>query len=121
MCEYRYTKRFDVQRKIYVHPLGSLKEKFYKGGILFSCLYDRKVRDVFAAGGRYDSLIRENRHHRNINEERHAVGFNLAWEKMARLPKVNSKGFLKKPDEEVQGIWSTKRVSITIFVIFKSQ
>ncbi|KAJ8068821.1 hypothetical protein OCU04_002513 [Sclerotinia nivalis] len=109
-----YTKRFEVQRKIYVHPLGSLKEKFYKGGVLFSCLYDRKVRDVFAAGGRYDSLIRENHHHKNINEERHAVGFNLAWEKMARLPKANSKSFLKKPDEEVQGIWSTKRCDVLV-------
>ncbi|KAF7864571.1 hypothetical protein EAF04_006703 [Stromatinia cepivora] len=109
-----YTKRFEVQRKIYVHPLGSLKEKFYKGGVLFSCLYDRKVRDVFAAGGRYDSLIRENRHHKNIHEERHAVGFNLAWEKMARLPKANSKSFLKKPDEEVQGIWSTKRCDVLV-------
>ncbi|KAM0315688.1 hypothetical protein ACHAO8_003740 [Botrytis cinerea] len=109
-----YTKRFEVQRKIYVNPLGSLKEKFYKGGILFSCLYDRKVRDVFAAGGRYDSLIRENRHHKNINDERHAVGFNLAWEKMARLPKANSKGFLKKPDEEVQGIWNTKRCDVLV-------
>lgn len=109
-----YTKRFEVQRKIYVHPLGSLKEKFYKGGVLFSCLYDRKIRDVFAAGGRYDSLIRENRHHKNINEERHAVGFNLAWEKMARLPKSNSKSFLKKPDEEAQGIWSTKRCDVLV-------
>ncbi|QSZ35434.1 hypothetical protein DSL72_008304 [Monilinia vaccinii-corymbosi] len=109
-----YTKRFEVQRKIYVNPLGSLKEKFYKGGVLFSCLYDRKVRDVFAAGGRYDSLIRENRHHKSINEERHAVGFNLAWEKMARLPKSNSKSFLKKPEEEVQGIWNTKRCDVLV-------
>jgi translation initiation factor 2-alpha kinase 4 len=105
-----YTKRFDVRRKIYINPLGSLKEKFCKGGIIFSCLYDRKVRDVFAAGGRYDSLIREHRH-RTGSEERHAVGFNLAWEKMARLPKASAKGFLKKPEEDPQGIWNTKRVS----------
>ncbi|KAI9646734.1 eukaryotic translation initiation factor 2-alpha kinase [Ciborinia camelliae] len=109
-----YTKRFEVQRKIYVNPLGSLKERFYKGGVLFSCLYDRKVRDVFAAGGRYDSLIRENRHHKNIGEERHAVGFNLAWEKMARLPKSSSKSFLRKPDEEVQGFWGTKRCDVLV-------
>lgn len=83
-------------------------------------MYDRKVKDVFAAGGRYDSLIRENRHHKNISEERHAVGFNLAWEKMARLPKGNSKSFLKKPDEEVQGIWGTKRVS-KLFYCFRVQ
>lgn len=107
-----YTKRFDVSSKIYVNPLGSLNEKFYKGGVLFSCLHVRKLREVFAAGGRYDSLVREHRHKTGSQvEERHAVGFNLAWEKMARLPKTIGKGFLKKPDEELQGIWNTKRVS----------
>jgi translation initiation factor 2-alpha kinase 4 len=106
-----YTKLFDVHSKIYVNPLGSLNEKFCKGGVIFSCLFDRKVKDVFAAGGRYDSLIREHRHRTGTNsEERHAVGFNLAWEKMARLPKATGKGFLKKPEDELSGIWSTKRV-----------
>jgi eukaryotic translation initiation factor 2-alpha kinase 4 len=107
-----YTKRFDVRCKIYINPLGSLKEKFCKGGVIFSCLYDKKVRDVFAAGGRYDSLVREHRPRTGgHNEERHAVGFNLAWEKMARLPKASAKGFLKKGEEEVHGVWHTKRVS----------
>lgn len=114
-----YTKRFEVRSRIYVNPLGSLKEKFCKGGVIFSCLYDRKVRDVFAAGGRYDSLIREHRHRTGSHaDERHAVGFNLAWEKLARLPKASAKGFLKKADEELQGIWTTKRVcSDFIFII----
>ena len=106
-----YTKLFDVHSKLYVNPLGSLNEKFCKGGVIFSCLFDRKVKDVFAAGGRYDSLIREHRHKTGANsEERHAVGFNLAWEKMARLPKASGKGFLKKAEDELNGIWSTKRV-----------
>jgi len=106
-----YTKRFDVHSKIYINPLGSLNEKFCKGGVIFSCLFDRKVRDVFAAGGRYDSLIREHRHKIGSHSEgRHAVGFNLAWEKMARLPKASAKGFLKKPEDEAHGVWSTKRV-----------
>jgi translation initiation factor 2-alpha kinase 4 len=87
-------------------------EKFCKGGIIFSCLYDRKVRDVFAAGGRYDSLIREHRPRTSAHAEgRHAVGFNLAWEKLARLPKASGKSFLKKPEEELHGIWNTRRVS----------
>jgi len=109
-----YTKRFDVRSKVYINPLGSLKEKFCKGGLIFSCLYDRKVRDVFAAGGRYDSLIREHRHKAGSHEERHAVGFNLAWEKLARVPKASGKSFLKKPEkeEEPQGIWSVRRVSL---------
>lgn len=108
-----YTKRFEVRSKMYLNPLGSLKEKFCKGGVIFSCLYDRKVRDVFAAGGRYDSLICEHRH-RTGSEGCHAVGFNLAWEKMARLPKAGAKGFLKKPEEELQGIWNTKRCDVLV-------
>ncbi|KAF4636697.1 hypothetical protein G7Y89_g1387 [Cudoniella acicularis] len=112
-----YTKRFQVHSKIYVSPLGSLKEKFCKGGVIFSCLYDKKVKDVFAAGGRYDSLIREHRHRTgstNNLDERHAVGFNLAWEKLARLPKVGPKGFMKKADEEIHGVWNTKRCDVLV-------
>ena len=110
-----YTKRFDVRSKIYIKPLESLKEKFCKGGIVFSCIYDRKVKDVFAAGGRYDSLIREYSHKiGNHSVERHAVGFNLAWEKLARLPKTSGKGFLKKQEEEPQGIWTTRRCDVLV-------
>ena len=50
-----YLKRFGIQRKIYLSPLSTYNEKFYRGGVLFQCLYDQKRRDVFAAGGRYDS------------------------------------------------------------------
>jgi translation initiation factor 2-alpha kinase 4 len=110
-----YLKQLDVQSKIFINPLGSLKEKFYKGGILFSCLYDTKRRDVFAAGGRYDSLIREHRPRiGGQSEDRHAVGFSLAWEKlstsMARFQSSSAKGFLKKTEEEVHGIWTGRRV-----------
>ena len=56
-----YVKRFGVSTKLYINPLNSLKESFYVGGILFSCLYVKKVKDIFAAGGRYDSLIKEQR------------------------------------------------------------
>jgi translation initiation factor 2-alpha kinase 4 len=108
-----YAKRFEVQSKIYLSPLGSLKEKFCKGGVIFSCLYDRKGRDVFAAGGRYDSLIREHRH-KTGTEERHAVGFNLAWEKMARLPKASAKSFQKRTEEDLQGIWNCKRCDVLV-------
>ncbi|GKT49171.1 eIF-2-alpha kinase GCN2 [Colletotrichum spaethianum] len=101
-----YAKRLGVASKIYVTPLNSLKESFYTGGILFSCLYDKKVKDVFAAGGRYDSLIRENRPKIGSHyEERHAVGFNLSWEKLSRTPKSSGKAFLKKSEEESHNIF----------------
>ena len=107
-----YTKRFDVRIRIFVCPLASLKEKFCKDGLVFSCIYDRKSRDYFAAGGRYDSLIREQSLSGASNAQTlHAVGFNLAWEKLAWVPIRGAKEFLRKPEEELQGYWNTKRVS----------
>ena len=96
----RYLKRFKITRRIYINPLSSLNEKFYRGGILFQCLYDNKKRDVFAAGGRYDRLIREFAPRaKGRGMDRHAVGFNLGWEKlvvaMLRFQKTAAKKFLK--------------------------
>lgn len=111
-----YTKRFGVSTKIYVNPLNSLKESFYAGGLLFSCLYVKKVKDIFAAGGRYDALIKDQRPKMGGNfDERHAVGFSLAWERLARVPKAGSKAFLKKNEEEANRSYSVKRVSISFW------
>ncbi|KAJ0323998.1 hypothetical protein Brms1b_001245 [Colletotrichum noveboracense] len=105
-----YAKRLGVTSKIYVTPLNSLKESFYTGGIMFSCVYDKKVKDVFAAGGRYDSLIREKRPRIGSHyEERHAVGFNLNWEKLSRVPKTSGKAFLKKTEEDTNNIFHNTR------------
>lgn len=108
-----YTKRFKVGTKIYIYPLSSLKENFYKGGILFSCLYDKKVKDVFAAGGRYDQLIKDQRPKIGGNfNERHAVGFSLAWERLARSPKSTAKSSVRKTAEDGVGAVIERRVSI---------
>lgn len=115
---YEYTKRFGVQNKIYIAPLSSINEAFFRGGILFSCLYDKKVKDVFAAGGRYDSLIKEHRPKIGSRfEERHAVGFSLNWEKQLAkpVPKATGKAFLKKAaEEESQGLFSIKRCDVLV-------
>lgn len=111
-----YTKRMGVNTKLYINPLNSLKESFYIGGILFSCLYDKKTKDVFAAGGRYDHLIKEQRLRTGGQiHERHAVGFSLAWERLARIPKMGGgKAFLKKNEEEAVGVFATKRCDVLV-------
>jgi eukaryotic translation initiation factor 2-alpha kinase 4 len=111
-----YLNTFKVRRKIYVSPLSSFNDKFYKGGLLFQCLYDTKRRDVFAAGGRYDRLILEHRPKiQGQFKNCHAVGFNLGWEKiftsMNRFQKNSSKAFLKRAQEEYVSTWTTRRVS----------
>lgn len=107
-----FTQRFGVHHKIYINPLSSFREDFFVGGILFQCIYDKKFKDVFAAGGRYDHLITEHRPRlASQAHQRHAVGFSLAWEKLARIPKPTGKQFLKKNDPEQQSIFNARRVS----------
>ncbi|KAL9026896.1 MAG: hypothetical protein Q9196_004508 [Gyalolechia fulgens] len=93
-----YLGRFNVKRRVYVSPLGSYNEKFYRGNILFQCVYDSKKKNVFAAGGRYDGLIKEHQlvqnpspmlaqrsgGSRGIIANCHAVGFNLSWQDLHR-------------------------------------
>jgi translation initiation factor 2-alpha kinase 4 len=114
-----YLKRLNVLHKVYLSPLSSFNDKFYRGGLLFQCLYDNKKRDVFAAGGRYDRLIRDHRPKtQGSYDECHAVGFNLAWEKvfksMLRHQKSVGKAFLKKNEEAAQGPWAERRVSSSL-------
>ncbi|KAI9837549.1 MAG: hypothetical protein M1819_007200 [Sarea resinae] len=114
-----YMTQFNIRRKIYVSPLSSFNDQFYKGGVLFQCVYDTKRRDVFAAGGRYDSLIQEHKPKlQRRSDDCHAVGFNLGWEKlytsMARYQKRGGKSFLKKAEDEPQGQWATKRCDVLV-------
>ncbi|KAL2131318.1 hypothetical protein VTI74DRAFT_5278 [Chaetomium olivicolor] len=115
---YEYTKKFNLVSKVYIAPLSSINETFFRGGILFACVYDKKVKDVFAAGGRYDGLIKEHRPKIGSRfEERHAVGFSLNWEKQLakQVPKTTGKAFLKKAvEEETHGIFSTKRCDVLV-------
>ena len=110
-----YVKRFGVSTKVYISPLNSLRESFFAGGILFSCLHERKAeRDVFAAGGRYDQLIKEQRPKIGGRlDETHAVGFGLAWERLARAPKARGKSFVKRAGgATTSSMLSVRRVSL---------
>lgn len=110
-----YLQGFEVKRKVYVNPLGSLNDKFFKGSILFQCVFDSKRRDVFAAGGRYDRLIREfSPKVLPSHTQAHAVGFNLSWDRLSSSMLEYLKSPMKtslKPPEETGTSWRTRRVS----------
>ncbi|OSS45401.1 hypothetical protein B5807_10427 [Epicoccum nigrum] len=105
----KYTKLWNVKRKIYLNTLSSFNDKFYSGGILFQCLFDTKQRVVLAAGGRYDKLIEEYRPkgpgYNRTGTGYHAVGVNIGWERLVSsmtryLKKPEKSAFLKKHVEE---------------------
>lgn len=96
-----YAAHMRVKTAISVNPLSSFREAFYSGGILFTCVFRAKVREVFAAGGRYDNLIQEFR--LNVgdrHEERRAVGFSLSWQNFVRLSRSGVGSAQKKPEQE---------------------
>ena len=74
-----YLVRLNVKRKVYLNPLSSYNEHFYRGNLLFQCLYDQKKRSVLAAGGRYDELIVDHQILTSRKKHVYAVGFQLAW------------------------------------------
>ena len=112
-----YLSRFRVKRKVYLNPLSSLNDKFYRGNMSFQCLYDSKKKAVFAAGGRYDKLIQDQRPSARL-KNCHAVGFNLGWERlftsMVRYQKGASKHYLRKGEEEPVDAWRTRRCDVLV-------
>lgn len=113
-------KLLGVQRSFYICPLSCYNEKFYSGGILFQCVNDKKNKSVFAAGGRYDSLIEAHRSRGQAATVRcHAVGVSIGWDGLVhtimRHRKDSASGaYLKKGFEEVSPTASgAPRVSLS--------
>ena len=108
-----YCKLFGVSTKVYVCPLNTWNEAAFSGGVMFSCIAEKKdSRDVVAAGGRYDGLINEMRPKIGGQfPERHAVGFSMNWVQLARASKVGRKAALKRGvDDEDKTSLAVKRV-----------
>ncbi|KAE8150384.1 anticodon binding domain of tRNAs-domain-containing protein [Aspergillus avenaceus] len=114
-----YLQCFEVKRKVYINPLGSLNDKFFRKSILFQCVFDNKRRDVFAAGGRYDSLVQEFCPKVLANRpQTHAVGFNLSWDRLSSVMleylKGSTKSHVKHPEAEPAAFWKTRRCDVLV-------
>ncbi|KAI5790224.1 kinase-like domain-containing protein [Geopyxis carbonaria] len=119
-----YLKSFGVHRKVFVNPLGIWNDKFYRGGLVFQCLYDIKKRDVFAAGGRYDSLIQDHSP-KARSEVTHAVGCNIGWEQLftsmskyqrnlAKSASASRHGAAEEEQLHTTGPWATRRCDVIV-------
>ena len=110
---------FNVTRKVYVSPLSSYNEKFYSGNLLFQCLYDQKRKEVFAAGGRYDQLIKAYQPVVSRRNHVNAVGFQLAWTGLCRnftdyLKKIANSKAKKKGHAALTAAWRTRRCDVLV-------
>lgn len=114
-----YLARLNVQRSIFVSPLSSYNEAFYRGNLLFQCLYDGKRRSVFAAGGRYDQLIRDHQPIASKKSHVHAVGFQLAWtglctDMMAFLSTASKTKTKKRSTVSLKSAWRARKCDVLI-------
>jgi len=104
---------------VYVSPLSSYNEKFYSGNLLFQSLYDQKRRSVFAAGGRYDQLVRT---HQPVVSRRapvHAVGCQLAWTGLCGdianyFKKIAKSKAKKRSHDLLSAAWRTRRCNVLV-------
>ena len=114
-----YLGRLNVKRKVYLNPLSSYNANFYRGNLLFQCLYDQKKRSVLAAGGRYDQLIMDHQLITSRKKRVHVVGFQLAWtglcvDMMSYLKRGTKSKAKRKSQSLVNLAWSKKRCDILI-------
>ncbi|CAG8919106.1 unnamed protein product [Penicillium salamii] len=112
-----YLHSFGVKRKVYINPLSSVHDKFYRGSVLFQCVFDSKRRDVFAAGGRYDRLIQE--HSPNVLSNRpqaHAVGFNLGSDRLrsSMIDYLKAKAPSKESEAGPELYWAARRCDVLV-------
>jgi translation initiation factor 2-alpha kinase 4 len=85
-----------LYQRLYVTPLGSFNAKFYDNGILVQCVHERKsTRDVIAAGGRYDSLIRAQRAPSATHTPQGAVGVSIGIDRLVANIIKSAKGSSK--------------------------
>ena len=114
-----YLVRFNVKRKVYLNPLSSYNENFYRGNLLFQCLYDQRKRSVLAAGGRYDQLIRDHQLITSKKNHVYAVGFQLAWTglcaDMVSYLKRGTKSKAKRKSQPLTSLaWSKRQCDVVI-------
>lgn len=112
-----YLRRFQIKTKIYIHPLSSYNEKFYRGSIIFQCLTEGKHKSLLAVGGRYDALIAEFALPTAVERPR-AVGFHLPWDEFNSLmipdQKRTAKKFLKSEVVENNASWRPSRCDVLV-------
>jgi len=99
--------------------LSSYNEKFYSSNILFQCLHDQKKRSVFAAGGRYDQLIRDHQPISTRKNRVHAVGFQFTWSGlsmgMGTYLKAQARTKNKRRAQELDKLaWTNRRCEVLI-------
>ena len=107
---------FGVKLPLHFTPLLAHNAPFFLGGSIFQLVRLGKKRlDVFAAGGRYDSLLKRFANPSSTSSPPHGVGVQIAVGKialaLARYQELQVPHLMSKPVEEERsfGWWTPRR------------
>lgn len=76
----RYLKLFQIDLAVEVCPFSGYNASFYRGGLMFTAIYEDKARSILCAGGRYTHLIGSLARSKSPRTLPTAVGMRLAWD-----------------------------------------
>lgn len=76
----RYLKLLKIDLAVEVCPFSGYNASFYRGGLMFTAIYEDKARSILCAGGRYGHLIGSLARNKSPRTLPTAVGMRLAWD-----------------------------------------
>ncbi|EST09153.1 Protein kinase domain protein [Kalmanozyma brasiliensis GHG001] len=110
---------FGVQRPFVFSPLLAQSSTLYKGGVLFTIVRAGKRRDVVAAGGRYDALLKRFANPTASSAPLHGVGVQIAVGKLtlglAKYQETQVPKLLSRTEEERSfGLYTPRRCDVYV-------
>ncbi|KAG7831680.1 hypothetical protein KL920_000015 [Ogataea angusta] len=116
-----YLEWFNVGLNIEIRPFSGYNSAFYKGGIMFTAVYEDKFKSIICAGGRYDELISTLARNKSPRDLPRAVGLRLAWDFLFNSMKRYQDMFNSRKDtkrkfqkENLKVVWQTKKCDVLI-------
>ncbi|QPG74822.1 hypothetical protein FOA43_002158 [Brettanomyces nanus] len=118
----RYLRLFKVNLTVEVCPFSGYNASFYRGGIMFTAIYEDKRRSIICAGGRYSFLIGSLARNKAPGSLPNAVGLRLAWDflynSMKRyidmLKRRKSSRKKKEQTEQLKLTWNPSKCDVLI-------
>ncbi|KAH3663980.1 hypothetical protein OGAPHI_004694 [Ogataea philodendri] len=117
----KYLEWFNVGLTVEIRPLSGYNSAFYKGGMMFSAVYEDKFKSVICAGGRYDELISSLARTKSPRDLPKATSLRLAWDFLFNSMKRYQDMFGRRKDvkrkfqkENLKVAWNMKKCDVLI-------
>ncbi|VEU22441.1 DEKNAAC103430 [Brettanomyces naardenensis] len=120
----KYLRLFEMDLTVEVCPFNGYNAAFYRGGIMFTAVYEEKLKSIVCAGGRYSYLITSLARNKPPGSLPTAVGLRLAWDflynsmkrytELLRHRKISKKKKAKAQSDQLRLKWNPSKCDVLI-------